>query len=351
MVPKRRDRDEIGSESDMPQLRIFDPEVFRQMAQRIEGPDADDSDLSFLPDAADDPRARYLRSLANDPRRGNRDLLIPDAQAVTRLLSVEAHHPNFAAAAGVYIRAARLSALTQAPLNVPPILLVGPPGVGKSHFARALAEALRTNIHEIAGPGLDDNGVLNGHSVGWRNARAGVIARALIDGANAQPVFVLDELDKVPTWHESDPLDTLHAALEPANARNFIDSFLEAPIAADRILWIATANDLSGLRQSLLDRFLVLPVSAPDINAAIAITKRIYRSVAEPHRNVLAEDLDDDLAREMTATTPRRIRLVFQLAIGFAAAEKRCKLSCLDLENARRLLTSDDRKSIGFLAR
>ncbi|MGO8737601.1 AAA family ATPase [Rhodoblastus sp.] len=328
---------------------MFDPDLFRREAQRIADADGPDEDFDFFADSAQGLRAKYLFALANDARQGARDLLIPTAATVTRLLSAEAEHPNFWTAAGVYIRAARLSALSQAPLVIPPLLLVGPPGVGKTHFARAVAQALNTDFHEISGPGLDDEGVLGGHSLGWRGARAGAIARALIDGPSAQPVFFIDEIDKVPSWRESDPLDLLHIALEPLSARNFRDSYLEAPIAADKIIWIAAANDASALRRSILDRFLVVPVSAPEKDAAVAITKRIYRAATEQYRAILSQDLDDEVAKVLVDATPRRLRLVFQIAAGFAAADGRTNLSLSDIENARRLLAAEQRKTVGIL--
>jgi Cdc6-like AAA superfamily ATPase len=333
------------------EMQIFDPETFRRLAQQIDGPDATDDDVFVLANRTDDVRAKYLRSLAADPRRGMRDLLMPDPAMVTRLLGVEADHPNFAAASGVFIRAARLCALTGASLSVPPLLLVGPPGIGKSTFARALCEALRTDVHEIAGPGCDDSSVLVGTSPVWRNARPGAIVRALVTGDTAQPIVLIDEIDKVPRWRESgDPLDTLHAALEPANAQSFTDSYLESPVAAHRVIWLATANDVSALKPTILDRFLVLPVTAPGTDATLAIMRNIYRNAVEPYCTLLSEDLDSDLARALVDATPRRLRLIFQLAAGFAAAEKRRGLWPSDIENAQRLLTPEQRTSFGFVA-
>lgn len=231
----------------MPEIRVFDPDLFRREAQRIAGADGPDDDFGFFANDAEGLRAKYLSALANDARQGARDLLIPTAATVTRLLSVEADHPNFLTAAGVYIRAARLSALSHAPLVIPPLLLVGP------------------------------------------------------------------------------------------------------PVAADNIIWIAAANDASALQRSILDRFLVVPVAAPEKDAGVAITKRIYRAATEQYRAVLSQDLDDELAQALADATPRRLRLVFQIAAGFAAADGRPNLSSSDIENARRLLAAEERKAIGFL--
>jgi len=152
-----------------------------------------------------------------------------------------------------------------------------------------------------------------------------------------------------PDARQSSPLSGRKATYRPVQILRA--SSLEAPIAAHGALWIATANDISSLRPTILDRFLVLPVCAPDSAAAVAITKRIYRTVAAPHGDMFAEELDDDVARAAAATTPRQQRLIFQIAVGFAAAERRRRLSSSDVENARRLLESREQKAIGFLTR
>jgi ATP-dependent Lon protease len=111
----------------------------------------------------------------------------------------------------------------------------------------------------------DDPGVLIGHSLSWRGCRAGLLARTLIEYTSASPLVFVDEIDKA-LWNDhGDPLDMFHTLPEPENARAFVDAYIaEAPVRADMAFWIATANDVSGLKPSLLDRFLVLTIEPPD---------------------------------------------------------------------------------------
>ena len=118
-------------------------------------------------------------------------------------------------------------------------------GVGKTFYCRAVAQAMSTTCVPIAINGTSDRGALGGLSAVWRGAKMGKIARGLlIDSVTAAPLFLLDELDKPPALIAGEnTLDVLLSALEPENARSFVDEYLELPIALDSALWLASAND------------------------------------------------------------------------------------------------------------
>jgi|APMI01.1.fsa_nt_gi ATP-dependent Lon protease len=116
----------------MSTIQIFDPAQIESILRRA------GIDLEFPPcgSANEDYRFRFLHSLAVDPRLGCRNLLLVDAAILIRLQALATAAPNFADAIGAVIRAANLSFLGSSPLALPPILLLGPPGIGKSFFAR-----------------------------------------------------------------------------------------------------------------------------------------------------------------------------------------------------------------------
>ena len=175
----------------MPTIQVFDPAAFQAILDRANV----DAEHRLFGSSYEDDRLRFLHRCATDDRGGERDVLTVDAAIMVGLQELAVIAPNFADPIGVVIRAATLSFLTGSPLTLPPILLLGPPGVGKSFFARRLAEALGVPLVEYPMNCADDPGVLVGHSLSWRGARAGLLARALIEKHGSPLVFV-DEIDK-----------------------------------------------------------------------------------------------------------------------------------------------------------
>ena len=128
----------------------------------------------------------------------------------------------------------------------------------------------------------DDAGAIVGHSLSWRGARPGLVARTLLEGPSAAPVILVDEIDKAGWRVQGDPTDVLLSLLEPENAQAFVDAYIEAPIRADHIQWLCTANDTAMLRTSLLDRLLVAPIEPPRPNSGRRSFGRSARASPTP---------------------------------------------------------------------
>ena len=124
-----------------------------------------------------------------------------------------------------------------------PILLLGEPGLGKTYFAKKLAHALGTGFEFVSMSSLTAGWVLTGASAQWHNARPGKVAQTLVEGDYANPVVVLDEVDKAGGDHRYDPMGALYGLLEPDTALHFKDEFIDVDMDASHILWVATAND------------------------------------------------------------------------------------------------------------
>ena len=197
-----------------------------------------------------------------------------------RLVAATASMKHFDAVTGIVERAVLQSAFTGRPLRMPPILMVSPPGLGKTFYCRALAEALRTTCIPIAINGTSDRGKLGGLSPVWRGAKTGKIAQGLlVDSATAAPLYLLDEIDKPPALIAGEnTLDVLLSALEPENARAFVDEYLDIPIDLGSALWLASANDVSAMPTPLLDRMLVVEVPWPDRDGARLPRRRSPRA-------------------------------------------------------------------------
>ena len=145
-------------------------------------------------------------------------------------------------------------------IELPPMLLLGEPGIGKTHFARKLAELLGTGFGFVPMSSLTAGWVLSGASSQWKNAKPGKVFDTFLNGDYANPVIVVDELDKASADGQYDPLGALYELLEIETATRFVDEFVELPIDASGAVWLATANDAARIPEPLLNRLAVYEI-------------------------------------------------------------------------------------------
>ncbi len=260
--------------------------------------------------------------------------------------------PGFDTVTDLVLRAAHLSMHAESQLKLPPLLLQGPPGVGKTHFARRLAMALAIPVEFVAMDMLSDGGTLTGLSPSWRAAKPGKIAETLLASEIISPLIVLDEIDKVSAIHmREDPVAFLHSVLEHENAKAFTDEYLSFPMRADFCFWILTANDEMVLAPSIRDRLLVVRISEPSPAAMRNIALNIYQAANEGQGNWFETDPPDDLLKALAQINPRRAVRLVELAMGFAAQEDRRALLVADIKSASGLIleNSTARGRAGFI--
>ena len=218
-------------------------------------------------------------------------------------------------------------------LEITPMLLLGPPGIGKTHFAREVARLLGTGLGFVSMSSLTAGWVLSGASSQWKGARPGKVFETLVDGVYANPVMVIDEIDKARAEHAYDPLGALYSLLEHDTAEAFTDEFAEVAIDASQVIWVATANDERAIPEPILNRVNVFEVQAPDRDAARAIALRLYASIRAAHdwgRRFEPEPGEPVLER-LATMAPREMRRAWMTAFGNARLAGRGAVDVADL--------------------
>jgi ATP-dependent Lon protease len=213
-----------------------------------------------------------------------------------------------------------------------PMLLLGEPGLGKTYFARKLAQTLATGFEFVSMSSLTAGWVLTGASAQWHNARPGKVAQTLIEGNFANPVVVLDEVDKAGGDARYDPMGALYTLLEPDTARDFKDEFIDVHMDASHILWVATANDESALPEPILNRMNVYEIERPDAEGARRIALAVYREILDGHNWAFPPEPSEGVLERLATIPPRDMRKLLLDAFGTARLAERDQLLPEDID-------------------
>ena len=289
--------------------------------------------LQDLPQSANDAlRALYEKMLRIGGQRfAVKPSGLPEMQALFEEL------PNFGEVLEHIRRQLALCVDSNDDVELQPILLLGGPGIGKTHFARRVSQMLGTGFGFVPMSSLTAGWVLSGASSQWKNAKPGKVFETFLNGDYANPVMVVDELDKASADGQYDPLGALYELLEMQTAMRFTDEFAEIPIDASGAVWFATANDASRIPEPLLNRMNVYEIEPPDASGSARIAHSLYREIRESHDwgRRFPETPSGSVVEKLALLTPREMRRAVQAAFGNAKVSGREELRPEDVDIQR----------------
>jgi len=219
------------------------------------------------------------------------------------------------------------------PFEVPPILLLGDPGLGKTYFTSEFAKCINIPFYEISLATTSSTFGLSGGNLQWSEGSTGFIANTLANSEAANPIILIDEIDKAPLDARYNPMNVFYGLLEAHSAKRFKDEALEFEMDASKIIWIATGNYANQIPAPIQSRMRIFEITQPSPDCMPTVIASIYRHVVKhkAYGKLLDESLNDSVIDHLTKLSPRTVKLAIEEAAFKAIRNHRDSIIIKDL--------------------
>jgi len=232
------------------------------------------------------------------------------------------------------------------PFEISPILLQGDPGLGKTFFSSELAKLLDLPFKEISLATATSSFALSGSNIQWAEGSPGLISETLASSPVANPMILIDEVDKAFTDARYNPLNVFYGLLEPHSARRFRDEALDIELDASKIVWIATGNYIRNIPAPIQSRMRIFNIKQPEPERMLTVVESIYDHVINTKRygQLLDTELDEAVVYQLALQSPRAVRLAIEEAAFKAIRNRRSVITTSDLP-----IIQEEKYRVGFI--
>jgi ATP-dependent Lon protease len=280
-----------------------------------------ESDITdALSSPIDKDATRYLQHMK---KMGSKRAL-RSVPAVLDFSALETKFPNFSEVTRFMRKQVELCLLSGSKVaDFQPLLLLGDPGVGKTRYLFEISRIIGLEFTVVQCGAVTANFVLSGSSSSWQNGKPGKIHTTLRDGETANPIILLDEIDKMSGSRDYDAYGPLYQLLEKKTATRFVDEAINVPNDCSHIIWVATANDIHTIPEAIQSRMVIVHVPTPTKEQIPRVVASIYKDLLDEHAggwgSAFESEINPNLACQLYNLAPREIRHRLLAAFGNAA--------------------------------